>query len=293
MNGNGPQIGIGLPAAIPGVPGNIVLAWAQRADAGPFSSLGLIDRIVYPNLETWTVLSAAAAVTSRIRLITTVMLAPLRNTGVLAKQAATLDVLSAGRLTLGLGVGARPDDFLAAPAEFEHRGRHLVRQLETMKRIWSGERLSDAVGPIGPPPVQPGGPPILLGGLTRAGARRIARWGEGYIAGTAGTPQVLREYLPLVRDAWQEAGRAGQPRVVCCLYYALGDEAAGEAGRFLRDYYGRLGAAAEDMVQGLPTTADAVRRAIDAYGDVGADEVIFWPGATTLDQVDRLAEIVG
>ena len=116
------QIGIGLPAPIPGVRRELVLDWAKKAEAGPFSSLGIIDRLVYPNQEPMIALAVVAGVTQRIRLMTTVLVSPLRNTGVLAKEAATLDVLSNGRLTLGLGVGGREDDYRAASAEFHNRG---------------------------------------------------------------------------------------------------------------------------------------------------------------------------
>lgn len=121
------KVGIGLPGNVPGAKGDLVLDWARRADAGPFSSLGIIDRLVYDNYEPLITLAAAAGVTSRVRLATCVLLAPLRNPGVLAKQAATLDALSGGRLTLGVGVGRRPDDFQAAPSIYEERGRRLSR----------------------------------------------------------------------------------------------------------------------------------------------------------------------
>jgi alkanesulfonate monooxygenase SsuD/methylene tetrahydromethanopterin reductase-like flavin-dependent oxidoreductase (luciferase family) len=151
------QIGIGLPSTIHGASPALILEWARRADAGPFSSLGLIDRLVYDNYESLITLAAAAAVTQRIRLMTTILIAPLRNAALLAKQAATLDALSGGRLTLGLGVGGREDDFHAAHASFKGRGRHMERQLELMKRVWSGKPMGDDVGPIGPAPVRSGG----------------------------------------------------------------------------------------------------------------------------------------
>src|SRR5918994_2029094 len=136
------DIGIGLPATIPWTNAPLILEWAKRADSSPFSSLGILDRLVYPNYEPLITLAAAAAVSGRVRLINTVLIAPLRRAGVLAKQAATIDALSGGRLTLGLGVGAREDDFQAAPASFHDRGRRFEEQLDLMKRVWSVQPLN-------------------------------------------------------------------------------------------------------------------------------------------------------
>src|SRR5579871_3176639 len=179
------QIGIGHPGTIPGVKGQLILDWARRADAGHFSSLGSLDRLVYPNYDALITLTAAAAVTQRIRFITTILIAPLHNAGLLAKQAASLDALSGGRLTLGLGVGGREDDFRAAPASFNDRGKRFETQLETMKRAWAGEPLAEDIGPVGPPPVQPGGPPLLIGGYSPTALQRVRRWGDGIIVGGA------------------------------------------------------------------------------------------------------------
>src|ERR687896_428011 len=175
------DIAIGLPATIPGTSGSLVLDWAKRADSGSFSSLGIIDRLVYPNYEPLVTLAAAAAVTDRVRLMTSVLIAPLRQAGVLAKQAATIDALSGGRLTLRLSVGAREDDFRAAPASFHDRSRSFEEQLELMKRVWSGQPVRDEVGAVGPPPAQAGGPELLIGGYTPFSIRRVGRWGDGFI----------------------------------------------------------------------------------------------------------------
>src|SRR5437588_7673800 len=227
------KIGIGHPGTIPGVKGQLILDWAKRADAGPFSSLGSLDRLVYTNYDALITLTAAAAVTQRIRLMTTVLLAPLHNTGVLAKQAASLDALSGGRLTLGLGVGGREDDFRAAPASFHDRGKRFEEQLDTMKRIWSGQPLAADIGPIGPPPVQQGGPELLIGGNSPAAIKRVSRWGDGYIAGGA-PPPMARQAYDLAEQAWQAAGRTGKPRFVAGMYWSLGPNAAERAGEYIR-----------------------------------------------------------
>ncbi|MBO0790027.1 MAG: LLM class flavin-dependent oxidoreductase, partial [Ktedonobacteraceae bacterium] len=114
-------------------------AWVRQVDAGPFSTLAVLDRLVYSNFEPLVTLAAAAALTTRVRLMTEILIAPIRNAALLAKESATLDILSRGRLTLGLGLGGREDDYLAAGVPYEYRGKRLEEQLEQMKRIWSGQ----------------------------------------------------------------------------------------------------------------------------------------------------------
>jgi alkanesulfonate monooxygenase SsuD/methylene tetrahydromethanopterin reductase-like flavin-dependent oxidoreductase (luciferase family) len=286
------DIGIGLPATIPGTKGSLILDWARRADSGPFSSLGILDRLVYPNYEPLVTLAAAAAVTERVRLMTTVLIAPLRGAGVLAKQAATMDALSGGRLTLGLGVGAREDDFYAAPASFHNRARSFEERLELMKRIWSGQPASEEAGPIGPPPARPGGPELLIGGYSPPAIRRVGRWGDGFISGGVPDPEQVRQMFDLAEESWRAEGRGGKPRLVACLYYALGPNAA-RGGDYIRDYYSYFGPGADDMARSIPSSPETIEGLIRGLGDVGADEVICWPTVAELDQVDRLAEIIG
>src|SRR5918998_4781298 len=213
------DVGIGLPATIPGTRGSLILDWAKLADSGPFSSLGILDRLVYPNYEPLITLAAAAAVTDRVRLMSTILIGPLRGAGVLAKQAASIDALSGGRLTLGLGVGAREDDFSVAPATFHDRARRFDEQLELMKRVWSGQPASDDVGPIGPPPARPGGPELLIGGYSPPAIRRVGRWGDGYISGGIPDPGQVRQLFDLAEESWGGGGGEGRPRLGGALYY--------------------------------------------------------------------------
>ena len=285
------KIGIGLPATIPGARPEGVLDWARKADAGPFSSLGIIDRLVYPNYEPLITLAAAAGVTKRVRLMTTILVAPLRNAGVLAKQAATLDAISGGRLTLGVAVGPREDDYIAAPASFKGRGARFDEQLALMKRIWSGGPVGDGVGPMGPPPSQPGGPELLIWASSPTAIRRVGRWADGLL--TPGTPDSIRQAYGVAEESWSAAQRSGAPRLVGAAYYALGPNARDRGADYLLDYYAFMGPAANYMAQSILMTPEAVKDAIKGFSEIGMDEFILWPTVSDLDQVDRLEEVVG
>lgn len=285
------KIGVGLPATIPGTSGNLILEWARQADAGPFSTLGIIDRVVYPNYEPMITLAAVAGVTQRIGLMTTVLLAPLRDTAILAKEAASLDALSGGRLTLGLGVGGREDDFAACDMDIHTRGKRFDEQLAVLHHIWSAQPLSSSIGPIGPHPVQSGGPRILIGGYSPAALARLGRWGEGFIAGGA-PPQGAKAGYEAAAQTWSAAGRDGKPYFAGGTYFALGDEAAGRGRAYLRDYYAFTGPTAEVIAASLPTSAQALQEAIAAFRETGMDELILWPTVADLDQLHQLAQLV-
>ncbi len=285
------KVGIGLPGNVPGTKGDFILEWARRADAGPFSSIGTIDRLVYDNYEPLVMLSAAAGVTSRVRLLTGVLLAPLRNPGVLAKQAASLDALSNGRLTLGVGVGRRPDDYQAAPAAYEERGRRLSRALTVMRRVWNGEGPYSGVDPMGPAPIQSGGPEILVGGNAPAALRRAGRYADGYIA-SAGSASAVEELFGIVQESWENNSRPGKPRLAGVASYALGPNAADQVGAYIRHYYSFLGEAAEQMAQNAIATPEAVKDTLRDMESIGMDEVVFLPSTADMDQLERLADIV-
>ena len=286
------DVGIGLPVTIPGVEPPAILDWARRADAGPFSSVGVLDRVVYPNFEPLISLAAAAAVTERIRLMTTVVLAPLRNAGLLAKQAASLDAISGGRLTLGLGVGGREDDFRAAPAPYRGRAQRFEEQLAMMKRIWSGRPPAEDLGPVGPPPARAGGPELLLGGYVPAAIRRVGKWADGFITGGVADPGQARQLYEIAEASWNAEGRSGRPRFVGGIYYGLGADAQERVRSYILDYYGYLGPAAEGMAATFPASPDAVEEKIRGFGDVGMDELVLWPCAADLEQLERLADLI-
>ena len=285
------KVGIGLPGNVPGTKGDIILEWARRADAGPFSSVGTIDRLVYDNYEPLVVLSAAAGATSRVRLLTCVLLAPLHNPGVLAKQTASLDAISGGRLTLGVGVGRRADDYEAAPAEYNQRGRQMNRTLATMRSIWKGEVISEGLGTVGPVPVQAGGPEVLIGAGTPRAVRRVGRYADGFIA-AASNPHGVDELYRVAVESWEKEGRSGRPRLAGVASYALGPNAADKVGDYIRHYYSFLGDTAETMARNAISTPEAVKDTIRDMEGIGMDEVVFLPSVSDLDQLERLADLV-
>ncbi|WP_405647933.1 LLM class flavin-dependent oxidoreductase [Streptomyces uncialis] len=280
------NVGIGLPIGDPAT----LLTWARSADAGPFSTLGLLDRLVYHNPEPLTALAVLAGATSRIRVQTEVLLAPLRETALLAKQAATLDRMTGGRLVLGLGVGGRDDDHQAAGTDIRTRGRRLDEQMTVMRRLWSGEPYGDGVGPIGPAPARPGGPEVLFGGFQPAALERVARSGDGFLAAAA--PSWAGGLFDTVRTFWQEYGRDGEPRIVAQVNVALGpQEVIDDARAAMHAYYAFTGMA-DRMVAGLLTTPTGIRDAIAGFAGLGADEVMLYCHGLDPDQVDRLADLL-
>ncbi len=286
------KFGIGLPATLSHVSGSLLLDWAREADVGPFSSLAVIDRLVYHNFDAFTTLTAAAGATRRIRLMTSVLLAPLYPAALLAKQLASLDALSEGRLTVGLGVGAREDDFLAVAAPFHRRGKHFDAQLDLMQRIWSGQPLSEDIGVIGPRPVQLAGPEIILGGVSPTAIRRVGRWGNGYIAGTTG-PERADKLFRLAEEAWQEAGRPGTPRLLACTYVALDPDTFERTRDAVLRYYAFAGPVARMALETIPVGITAIQETITRFQHIGTDELLLFTGTPELEQLQRLADLIG
>jgi|1186.fasta_scaffold58854_2 alkanesulfonate monooxygenase SsuD/methylene tetrahydromethanopterin reductase-like flavin-dependent oxidoreductase (luciferase family) len=283
------KVGIGLPNTVPGTEGGDMRDWAIRAEAAGFSSLGTIDRIVYGNHEPLTALAYAAAVTERIGLLTSILIAPLRaNTALLAKQAASVDVLSGGRLTFGIAVGGRQDDFDASGLEFHKRGATFDRQLDEMQRLWKGEKVGFAGG-VGPQP-RDGRPEVVIGGTSDAAFRRSAQH-AGWMMG-GGPPDAFVQGAEKLQAAWEAAGRDGTPRKMALGYFGLGDGASDQVHRYITDYYGFLGDYAAQMAGSIPADAESVKGAVSAFEAVGCDELVLFPTSSDPAQVDLLAEAV-
>jgi alkanesulfonate monooxygenase SsuD/methylene tetrahydromethanopterin reductase-like flavin-dependent oxidoreductase (luciferase family) len=282
------DIGIGLPATIPGVDGETLLEWARRAERHGFSTLGTIDRLVYPNYDPLIALTAAAAVTERIRLTTAILIAPLRpNAVALAKQLATIHHLSGGRLVVGAAPGGREDDYEVSGIDIHTRGRAFDRQLDEMKRVWAGEEKGYA-GPVGPNVDQP--PQLLIGGRADASFRRAAEYGAGWIMG-GGDPAQFAASVEKIEAAWSAAGRQATPRKSSLTYFSLGSDADKNAQWYLGDYYGWLGEEiTAGMAQAAARDAETVAQRVTLFEEAGCDELILFPCSSDPEQVDLLAQ---
>lgn len=279
------QVGVGLPSTIPGVQGHLITEWACRADEGPFSSLGVLDRLVYDSYDPLITLATIAGITYRVKLATTIIIGPLHNTTLLAKTAASLDALSGGRLMLGLAVGARKEDYNASGVDYRDRGKRLSEQLSVLRSMWEDNY-------IGPQTTQQRGPDLLVGGLSDQSYARMVRYADGYVHG-GGPPRAFVRAADKAFAAWRDAGRPGKPQLWAQGYFALGDDSVLTAGhRYLKDYYAFTGPFAERIAAGLLTSPQSVAQFIRGYQDAGCDELVLFPTVPDISQLDQLAEIL-
>ncbi|HZA61162.1 MAG TPA: LLM class flavin-dependent oxidoreductase [Actinomycetota bacterium] len=267
------RVGIGLPNGIPGTDASVLPEWARRAEQRPFTSLGVIHRVAYDAHDPFDSLAAAAEVTERLRLVTMVVIAPLLATEVLSERADAVHGAAAGRLVLGMGVGARTEDYEAAGMPHRGRGERFDEQLTDLRDRWDGE-----------------GPTVLVGGTDDRAFARVARHADGYVHG-GGPPRAFTRAAQKARAAWIDGGRPGEPKLWGQSYFVLGDEATVERARaYMLDYYAFTGPFAQRIAEGLLTTPQAVAGQLRGYAEAGCDELVLLPAVNDLDQVERLAE---
>jgi alkanesulfonate monooxygenase SsuD/methylene tetrahydromethanopterin reductase-like flavin-dependent oxidoreductase (luciferase family) len=283
------EIGIGLPNVIRGVSGIRLLEWAQAAEAEGFSSLAALDRVVYPNFEPMVTLAGAAGATHRIGLFANVVLAPTRDTALLAKEAASVDQLSGGRFRLGLGVGRRQDDFEITGRDFGDRGARFDDMLDVFRRTWRGEKVLGGAQLLTPPPAREPGVPVVIGGQTEAAINRVVRFGVGWTSGGSGTAEDVGRFGERVRIAWANAGRSSVPKIIALAYFSVGEEA--RSRQQIEDYYSFRPSVATRVSEQTPRSRAAIRSTVVDFEKAGVDELFFIPTVADLDQVRELATL--
>ncbi len=284
------KIGIGLPNPVPGVPGQRLVEWARRAEERGFAQLATIDRVAYPTHDSLATLAAAAGATSRIGLHTNILVAPVYDPVLLARTAASIDQLSgAGSASAWVSVAVRTTTSRSDATSTAGVPRTTRRSSSCTRR--GAVSVAGSPHPIGPRPVNGERVPVMVGGTSDAAVRRAVTWGAGWTMG-GGPPEMAQQFVPKIASAWQDAGRDGEPRIAALAYFSLGDDAEADSRTYLHDYYAFTGPYADQIADGALRTDDAIKGAVQAFEDAGITELTFDPTTTSLDQIDRLADLV-
>lgn len=289
------EIGLCFPYTQPSLSREVVLEWFRRVDEGPFSSLSCGERMVGSSVEMGATLAAAAAVTQRVRIIPTLYVLPMHSAIWVAKHAATLDMISGGRVTITVGVGGREHDYRCMERERVNVHARMDAQVAEIRRIWAGEPPFEGGEPVGPTPVQAGGPPILAGVMGPRATRRAAAWADGVYSWSGnGEAQEIAHQLQQVREAWQAEGRSGAPRHVAGFWYSLAPDAQTRLSNYVYKYVALMGdevasAMAKSVNRADP---DAVREALDRYEELGVEECLLNSATADLAEIDGLLEVL-
>jgi alkanesulfonate monooxygenase SsuD/methylene tetrahydromethanopterin reductase-like flavin-dependent oxidoreductase (luciferase family) len=274
-----------------------VLAWCRAVDEGPWASLAVPERITFTSHDCVVQLSAAAALTERVRLWTTILILPAHDAVAVAKQMASVDVLADGRLTVGVGVGGREHDYRAISASMANRWHRMDDQVATMRRVWRGTPPFEGADPVGPPPVQPGGPPVVAGVMGPKAIARAARWADGVDGAFTldGDRATMATAFDQIRDAWRDADRAEAPHLSSSVWYALGPGAEERLRAYAYDYLKIFG---EDVARWSADnvacfTPESLRSAVDNARAAGADELFLVPTTADPKELDRTRDALG
>ncbi len=289
------DVGVCLPYMEQDLSRDRILSWCRAIDQGPFSSLSCGERITGYTIELVATLGAAAAVTERVRIVPSLYVLPMHSAVRAAKEIATLDLISNGRVTVTVGVGGRPGDYQAVEASMKRRHVRMDEQVAQMRSVWRAEAPFEGLDPIGPNPVQPGGPPIHAGVMGPKAIRRAAAWADGvYMWSGNGVKQEIARAIEAVDSAWGQAGRETPPRRIAGFWFSLASDSQRRLQAYVYDYIKVLSEdAAKAMAKRMNrSTPDAVRESLDAMEELGCDECYLVPATCEIAEVERAAEIV-
>ena len=285
------DIGIALPTMATGFTRSTFVEWCRGIDEGPYSSISAGERITFHNPELLVTNTAAAALTERVQVVTNITVVPLHRPALLAKQLATLDVLAAGRLVVGVGVGGREQDYRSLDVPFEGRHAKLDSGVAELKRLWAGGAAYEGGQPVGPAPHTPGGPPLWAAAMGPKSMARAARWADGVTGFSIGSdPDEIARGNRLALDAWEAEGRTDRPRLVSGSFYLLGGpDADAELTQFARAYLAVFGDRAADALSRLVHLSSPARLldSLAAAESAGCDEFILVPGTVDPDCLER------
>lgn len=290
------KIGVCLPYMKAGLTRDDYQAWFSAVDDGPFHAVSCGERVHGPTYDMRVVLSAAAMATSRVEITPTLYVLPMHSATRVAKEIATLDILSGGRVrSVALGYGGREKDYEAVGAAYQGRYGRMDRQVEAMRRVWRGEEIVDGGGTIGPAPTDPGGPRLLAGAMGPKSIERCAQWADGLYAWSGnGEEEELKRTFDMAESAWQRTGRDTPPYRMGGFWYTLADGGQQKLYDYVYDYLAIAGPEIATMMAESVhrSSADAVRAALDNAEAAGCEELFMVPATAELCEVERLCEIL-
>ena len=289
------KISVCLPYMKEGITRKDFLDWFRVLDQGPFESLSCGERITGYSYEMRTILSAAAAVTERIRIVPSLYVLPMHDAVWAAKEIATLDMISEGRVTVTVGVGGREMDYQAVNANFNNRFKRMDEQVATMKRIWAQEPPFEGADPVGPRPFQDGGPPIIAGSMGPKSIARVSHWADGlYGFAMNGEESLIKYFFDTAKQEWQNAGRDTPPKLIGGFWYSLADNSEASLKQYTYDYLKIMDEeTAKNVAAGMRLHDEgAILEAINAIEELGTEELFMVPATADVNEVHRLAELL-
>jgi len=282
-----------------------IVTYARRAEELEFASLWAWDHMFlgsgrpFPFLESLSTLALLTAHTERVELGTGILVLPLRRAAILAKTAATIEIMSGGRLTLGMAVGWYEREFDACGVPFHQRGRIFEENLALMQEFWTGERVSGTAGGVAfrnavmlPKPSPRARPRLLIGGYVDRVLKRVAEKGDGWLTYFY-EPEPFRTAWRRIREHAQDAGRDPDELTnVAQLPLCIGDSfetADARAREYIRDYFDLPAwseSTAESAIRGTP---EQCAEQIAEQAAAGVQHICLCPCNYEIEQVERFA----
>ena len=285
------KIGMTLPVMEPDLTRKDLEKWTKKIDTGPWSHIALGERILFPNPEFISTLSAVAAWTNRVEIIATVSILTMHNPILSAKQFATIDLLAEGRFTLGVGVGGREEDYTAINSNWsDRRWATLAKNVKTMQSVWSKDYHKE----MGPNTFSKAGPQILAGAVGPKAMSMSADFAEG-LAGFSFNADLkeINDSFNRVEEAF--AQKKISPRLITSFWFGLGDTGRDDIKTHLTRYLGWMG---KDLAKNLSETAGFSGNQDDLYNflvkikDLGATDTLLVPTSKDIDQLSMAEEVV-
>ena len=270
--------------------------WFRAVDNGPFHSISCGERVHGPTFDMRVVLAAAAAATSRVEITPTLYVLPMHSAVRVAKEIATLDILSGNRVNkVAVGYGGREKDYQALEATFAGRYQRMDQQVETLRQVWSQKEIIPGGGPIGPQTSRKNGPQLLAGAMGPKSIARCSAWADGLYAWSGnGEEDELKRTFAMADDAWDRAGRDSKPYRLGGFWYTLTDNGQQKLYDYVYEYLDIAGhEIATMMAESVHrSTPEAVKEALDNAEAAGAEEVFMVPATAEIAEIERLCEII-